>query len=85
MGVACLVILLCVCVVTQMLGMPVTLIGLLASDAPAESVSEDLSVLSSAFDLKMPGLLGLFADIRPRPHLPLLLTSVFHPPSSVVL
>jgi hypothetical protein len=68
-----------------MLGMPVTLIGLLASDAPAESLSEDLSVLSSACDLKRPGLLGLFTDIRPRPHLPVLLTTVFHPPSPVVL
>lgn len=84
-GVACLVILLCVCVVTQILGMPVTLIGLLASDAPAESLSEDLSALSSAVDIKMPVLLGLFSDIRPRLHLPVLLTSVFHPPAPVVL
>ena len=43
-GRALLVILLCICVLSQMLGTPVTLVGLLTSSIPAESVSEDFSI-----------------------------------------
>lgn len=82
--VACVVVLLCVCVVAHMLGAPVTLLGLLNFDMLAESepVSEDFSAISPLPKLERPYLFLIFDEIRPVHHLPVLLTSVFHPPSA---
>jgi len=77
-----LVLVLCVCVVTQMLGMPVTLLGLLdSSNTLAESMSEDSSVLPSLPRPVRPSLLHLLTEFRHILHLPILLTSVFRPPA----
>jgi hypothetical protein len=83
-GVACLIILLCICVVTQMLGVPVTLIGLLNADVltKSEPVSEDFSALSTLILPERPGLLSMIAELYPFPQLPVLATSVFRPPSA---
>lgn len=81
-GVACVVVVLCVCVVAQMIGTPLTLLSLLNSDmrAECEPVSEDFSVLSPLPELEMPDLLRIPGEFRPIRHLPILITSVFHPP-----
>lgn len=75
--------LLCVCVLGQMLGMPVTLMGLLTSpDMLAESVSEDFSLTPV---LPEPGILGssrIHAEVQPSFYLPVFVTSVFHPPQT---
>jgi len=83
-GVACLVILLCVCVVTQMLGVPATLMDLLNSDVltKSEPVSEDFSTLSSSTWPERPHLFRVIAEFHPVHHLPILVTSVFHPPTA---
>jgi hypothetical protein len=81
-GLVCLVLVLCVCVVTQMLGMPVTLLGLLDSpDTLMESVSEDPSILPSLPRPVRPSLLHLLSEFRHILQLPILLTSVFRPPA----
>lgn len=81
-GLVCLVLILCVCVVTQMLGMPVTFLGLLdSSDTLTESVSEDSSVLPSLPRPVRPSLLHLLTEYRGILQLPILLTSVFRPPA----
>lgn len=83
-GVACLVVLLCVCVVAQLLGAPVTLLGLSNSDMLTESepVSEDFSVLSPSTGPERSYLFHIVTEFRPVHHLPILVTSVFHPPSA---
>ena len=76
--------LLCVCVVAQMLGAPFTLLGLLNSDVLTESepVSEDFSTLSPSPEPERPRLFHLFTEFLPVLHLPVLLTSIFRPPSA---
>ena len=83
-GVACVVVLLCLCVVTQMLGMPATLVDLLNTDVltKSEPVSEDFSTPSLSPEPERPRLFNFFSELRPVVHLPVLLTSVFHPPSA---
>lgn len=83
-GVAFLLVLLCVCVVTQMLGAPLTLLSLLNSDmlAQSEPISEDLSAFSPSLEPERPRLVQLLTEFRPLIHLPTLRTSVFHPPSA---
>jgi hypothetical protein len=83
-GVACLIILLCICVVTQMLGIPATLIGLLNADVltKSEPISEDFSTLSTLIFPERPGLFSVIADLYPVSQLPVLTTSVFRPPSA---
>ncbi len=79
----CLVVLLSVCVVTQMLGTPVTLIGLMNSDmlTKSEPVSEDFSSLSPSLEPEKPSLLHLSTESCLVLQLPVLATSVFRPPS----
>lgn len=83
-GVACLLIVLCVCVLAQMLGTPFTLLSLLNSDmlTQSEPISEDFSAFSPSLEPERSRLLHMFTDFRPLLHLPVLLTSVFHPPSA---
>lgn len=84
MGVACLVVLLCVCVVTQMLGVPATLMDLLNSDVltNSEPASEDTSALSPSPEPERSRLFHAFIELRSVLNLPVLLTAVFHPPST---
>lgn len=79
-----MLVLLCVCVVTQMLGAPFTLLSLLNSDMLAESepISEDLSACSPSLEAERSRLVHLLTAFRPLIHLPTLRTSVFHPPSA---
>ena len=83
-GVACLVLLLCVCVVAQMLGVPATLMDLLNTDVltKSEPASEDASALSLSPEPERSRLFLSFTELRPVRHPPMLLTSVFHPPSA---
>lgn len=83
-GITWLVLLLCVCVVTQMIGVPVTLVGVFNSDMleNLEPESEDFSVLSASPKAEGPGLLSLLTVLRPTYHLPVLLASLFRPPST---
>jgi hypothetical protein len=83
-GAACLVLLLCVCVVTQMLGVPATLMDLLNSDVltNSEPASEDASALSPSPEPERSRLLHSFAELRPVRRLPMFLTAVFRPPST---
>lgn len=83
-GVVCLIILLCICVVTQMLGVPVTLIGLLNADVltKSEPISEDYSTPSTVPEPGRPRLLTMVAELYPIPQFPVLATSVFRPPSA---
>lgn len=81
---ACVAFLLCVCVLAQMLGAPVTLVTLVTllteADTLTESVLEDFSVLPSVPEPERPSLLRLSVEFHPSLYLPVLATSVFHPP-----
>ena len=86
-GAASVIMLLCVCVVVQMLGVPFTFLGLLSADllnsdmlTESESESEDLTALSLSAGLERPRLFYSSAELRAIRHLPLLPISVFHPP-----
>jgi hypothetical protein len=81
---ACFVMLLCVWIITQMLGAPFTLFGILSSDVLAESdpISEDFSTLSPSPEPERPLLSHALTEFRPIRHLPLVLISVFRPPSA---
>jgi len=83
-AVTCLVALLCICVATQMLGLPVTFLSLLNEDTLLKSdpISEDFSVLSIVPPTQKPGLLSLFTESWIQLYLPVLVTLVFHPPSA---
>ncbi len=83
-GIARLIMILCICVVTQMLGVPATLIGLLTADVltKSEPVSEDFSSPSTLPEPGKPHLLNLLIQFRSIPQLPILPVSVFRPPSA---
>lgn len=51
---AVMVVFVCLCVVFQMLGAPVTLLGLLTQDLPLESFSEDFSIPPTTPELATP-------------------------------
>ena len=75
--------LLCVCVLSQMLGTPVTLIGLLTSpDMLAESISEDFSLIPVLPELGISTSSRIQAEVQPLLYLPVFVTSVFHPPQT---
>lgn len=77
------VLLLCICVVVQMLGMPATFMDLLSSDAlvKMEPVSEDHTTVSPSLESERPRLLPMVTESHPVRRLPILTTSVFHPPA----
>ncbi len=83
-GSACAVLLLCSCVGTQLLGMPAALVDLMNSDGltKSEPVSEDVSAFSPFTCLERPHFFRAITEFRPVHHLPILTTSIFHPPSS---
>lgn len=81
-GSVILILLVCLCVVFQMLGVPVTLLGLLMSDAPVESFSEDFSIPPNTLEPSTP-IRSHFTVESPYPrHLPGFSTLVFHPPQA---
>lgn len=76
-----IVLSLCICVLVQMLGLPVTLLSLFtASDMLTESVFEDPSVLPPVPELLPSSVLRLSVVWYSMPALPVLAISVFHPP-----
>jgi hypothetical protein len=84
MGSACVILFLCVCVLAQMLGMPVTLFSLMASssDVFLESVSEDFSFPPTVPRPRAAHARSLHTDVQASIYLPVFVTSVFHPPQA---
>ncbi|HMS83731.1 MAG TPA: hypothetical protein PKD12_08775 [Nitrospira sp.] len=77
-----LILFVCVCVLFQMLGAPVTLLGLLMSDAPVESLSEDFSIPPIMPELGKPSRATVSVYTQLLRHLSVFSTSVFHPPQA---
>ena len=77
---AVMVVFVCLSVVLQMLGAPVTLLGLLTQDVPVESLSEDFSIPPSVPELGIPNRSRFNVESQPSGHLPIFSTAVFHPP-----
>ncbi len=76
-----IVSILCLCVFAQMLGMPGSLIDLLPlSGTAVTSVSEDVSLSPLALEPNIAGLSLPRVLVRSTLHLPVLVTSVVHPP-----
>lgn len=76
-----MVVLLCLCIMVQMLGVPVTLLnpgG--AADTLAVSVSEGFSVPSSLPQLTPSVEMVPVTDAQPSVHVPVLASVLFHPP-----
>lgn len=66
---------------SQMLGVPTTLISLLASaDRFLGAVSEDFSVPPTVSGPETPRPRYVYREFHPSRHLPVLTTSIFHPP-----
>lgn len=77
----CVILLLCVCVLSQMFGAPITLVSLLTSvDMLTEDVSEDFCIHPTVPDLGTTSQLLLHIELRPSHYSPLFAKSVFHPP-----
>jgi hypothetical protein len=74
--------LLCLFVVVQMLGVPVTLLNPVeeAADTQTVSVSEGFSVPSSFPQLTPAFEMDPVTDAQPSVHVPVLASSLFHPP-----
>ena len=79
---AVLVVFVCLCVVFQMLGVSVTLLGLLTQDTPVESLSEDFSIPPITPELGTPSHSRVTMEGQPLRHLPVFSTAVFHPPQA---
>lgn len=79
-GVVCLILCLSLCVLVQMLGVPVTLLSLLILDTPAESLSEDFSVLPILLKPPAPGRIASHVEIQGLVYHPIFSTAIFHPP-----
>jgi hypothetical protein len=77
----CVVLVLCVCVLSQLLGVTVMTFGLLTSaEAVMEPVSEDLFLPPTVPELGMSRRPGVSMEFLPSFQLPVFDTSVFHPP-----
>jgi hypothetical protein len=87
MGVfAVAILLLCLCVVLQMLGVPVTLLGpSVTSDALGASVLEGFSLPPSLPGLALLPESVLVVDVHPTVHGPILASALFHPPLTRIL
>jgi len=75
-----LIFFVCICILSQMLGVPVTLLGLLTSDTPVELLSEDFSILPITTVPGRPIGSSFHVEFEPSFHIPIFSTSVFHPP-----
>lgn len=83
MGSTCVILFLCVCVLAQMLGIPVTLFSLMASsDVFLESVSEDFSFPPTVPRPRAAHARSPHTDLQSSIYLPVFVTSVFHPPQA---
>jgi hypothetical protein len=83
MGWVCVALFLCVCVLSQMLGAPVTMVNLFTSaDLLTESVSEESSLPSTVLEPDTPGPFRFNSESQPPLHLRVFVTSVFHPPQA---
>lgn len=67
-----------------MLGVPATLMDLLSSDVltKSEPASDDHSTISPSHEPARSHVLNLFNEFRLESRLPVLLTLIFHPPST---
>src|SRR4029078_11700723 len=82
--VVCIMLFLCVCLLAQMLGMPITLFSLLnASDMLIEPTSEDFSLLPRAPGPGTESRPLFHTELSPNIHRPIFITAVFHPPLSL--
>ncbi|NJL16777.1 MAG: hypothetical protein HC938_05840 [Nitrospira sp.] len=81
-GVVILVLFVCICVVSQMLGTSVTLIDVLTSELPGESVSEDFSIPPLTPKPSLTAHTRLYEKVDPSHQLPILANSIFHPPDA---
>ncbi|MFO0700899.1 MAG: hypothetical protein U0236_16880 [Nitrospira sp.] len=79
-GTLCLVVCLCLGVVVQMLGVPVTLLALLTSDSPSESLSEDFSILPILLTPRSPNRSAFHVEFQRFIYLPIFLAAIFRPP-----
>ena len=81
-GAVILIGLVCIGVLLQMLGVPVTLLGLLTSDTPVESLSEGFSIPPVIPEPGVPSHSRSSLESQSPGHLPIFSTAVFHPPQS---
>lgn len=79
-GAVLLILFVCLCVIFQMLGAPVTLLGLLMQDAPVESLSKDFSIPPSIPEPGGPNRSRFTGESQSLHHFPIFSTVVFHPP-----
>jgi hypothetical protein len=76
-----LILFLCLCVVLQMLGVPATLLSPTApADIPSAVSLEGLSLPQTFSDLHTGHQSIIVSHVPMTQYLPILLTSVFHPP-----
>lgn len=81
-GLAFLVVLICFCVVSQMLGTPTTFASLLTADTSMESVSEDFSIPQVMLEVGLTNC-SLFSEkTDPSFYHPIFETLAFHPPQA---
>lgn len=80
LAVVWLISFLCLCVVFQMLGVPVTLLALLTSDSPIESLSEDLSILPITLKPGILNHISISVEFQRLIYLPIFSTAIFRPP-----
>ena len=79
------VLFLCVCVVLQMLGVPVTLLNPSdSSDALGGSVLEGFSVMPALPEMILFSRQGSFPNVCASAHVPILASALFHPPVETV-
>lgn len=75
------ILLLCLCVVLQMLGVPVTLLSpSVTSDILGASVLEGFSLPPTLPELALLADSVLVREVHPIVHVPLLASALFHPP-----
>ncbi len=79
-AIACLLSFLCLCVVFQMLGVPVTLLAVLALDSPIESLSEDFSILPVIWEPRTFNRIALYVEFQRFVYLPIFSSAIFRPP-----
>jgi hypothetical protein len=76
-----MVLVLCVGIVVQMLGVPVTLFS--PADAPdplGSSVLEGFSLPPQTVEFLLPGTSGKASDLSSVMHVPVIASALFHPP-----
>jgi hypothetical protein len=80
---ACIVVLLCICVVMQMLGTPFMLLNQNTqdtSDVSTVSLSEGFTLLPTVHESERLGFLCFYQTFQPPVHSRIFSISIFHPP-----